>query len=305
MEKYACEINRSKKIMSDMKRVIGIGEILWDMLPEGKQLGGAPTNFAYHAQQLGLHSSIISSVGNDDLGHEIIRNIKDAGIISFIDIIDKATGTVSVQLDQNGIPNYVIHEDVAWDFIRPSESALEYARKSDAICFGSLAQRAETSYHSIQEILETVPDKALKVFDINMRQRFYNEAIIRKSLNMANVLKINDEEILIFAEMFGFSGDEFEIMHQILNNYDLKILALTKGAEGSWLISREGDSYLDTPDVTVADTVGAGDSFTAGLVSGLLKNKALKEIHRSAVDISAFVCTQKGATPTLPDNLII
>jgi fructokinase len=291
--------------MENSKKVIGIGEILWDMLPAGKQLGGAPTNFAYHAQQLGLHSSIISSVGNDELGHEIIQNIKDAGIVSFIDIIDKSTGTVSVQLDKNGVPNYIIHEDVAWDFITPSESAMEFAGKADAVCFGSLAQRAETSFHSIQKILETVPDTALKVFDINIRQRFYSEDIIKKSLEKANVLKINDEEILIFAEMFGLSGDEFEIMHQILSNYDLKILALTKGAEGSWLISREEDSYLDTPKVSVADTVGAGDSFTAGLVAGLLRNKPLKEIHRSAVDISAFVCTQKGATPTLPDHLIV
>lgn len=289
--------------MDNSKKVIGIGEILWDMLPAGRQLGGAPTNFAYHARQLGLRSSIISSVGNDDLGHEIIQNIKDAGIINFIEIKDKPTGTVSVQLDKNGVPNYIIHEDVAWDFITPSESAMEFARKADAVCFGSLAQRAETSFHSIQKILETVPDTALKVFDINMRQRFYSKDIILNSLKKANVLKINDEEILIFAEMFGLSGDEFEIMHQILNNYDPNILALTKGAEGSWLISREEDSYLDTPKVSVADTVGAGDSFTAGLVAGLLKNKPLKEIHRSAVDISAFVCTQKGATPTLPDQL--
>jgi fructokinase len=292
-----------KTYMDNSKKVIGIGEILWDMLPAGKQLGGAPTNFAYHAQQLGLRSAIISSVGNDELGHEIIQNIKDAGIINFIDIKEKSTGTVSVQLDKNGVPNYIIHEDVAWDFITPSEPALEFAGKADAVCFGSLAQRAETSFHSIQKILETVPDTALKVFDINMRQRFYSKDIILNSLKKANVLKINDEEILIFAEMFGLSGDEFEIMHQILNNYDLNILALTKGAEGSWLISREEDSYLDTPKVSVADTVGAGDSFTAGLVSGLLKNKPLKEIHRSAVDISAFVCTQKGATPTLPDQL--
>ena len=290
--------------MNGSKKVIGIGEILWDMLPEGKQLGGAPTNFAYHARQLGHHSSIISSIGNDDLGHEIIQNLKDTGIISYIDIIDKPTGTVSVQLDKNGIPNYVIHEDVAWDFITPSESALEFASQADAICFGSLAQRAETSYYSIQEILKTVPDTALKVFDINMRQRFYSENIISESLNKANVLKINDEEILVFAEMFGLSGDEFEIMHQILENYKLNILALTKGAEGSWLISRDEDSYLDTPKVNVADTVGAGDSFTAGLVAGLLNKKPLKDIHQSAVDISAFVCTQKGGTPTLPAHLI-
>ena len=289
--------------MNAAKKVIGIGEILWDMLPDGKQLGGAPTNFAYHARQLGLESSIISCVGKDESGDEIIQIIKDREIISFIDTIDKPTGTVSVKLDKNGIPKYIIHEDVAWDFITPSESAIEFASQADAICFGTLAQRSETSYYSIQETLKTVPDTALKVFDINMRQRFYNETIIRNSLQKANVLKINDEEILVFADIFGISGDEFEIMHQILDNHQLKILALTKGAQGSWLISQEEDSYLDTPNVSVADTVGAGDSFTAGLVAGLLNNKPIKEIHRSAVDISAFVCTQKGATPILPDYI--
>ena len=290
--------------MENLIKVIGIGEILWDLLPEGKQLGGAPTNFAFHAHQLGLQSSIISSVGNDNPGKEILNVVDNSDIISFIDIIDRPTGTVSVQVDKNGIPKYIIHEDVAWDFISPSETALEFAKQSHAICFGTLAQRSETSYYSIQEILKTVPANALKVFDINMRQNFYNEYIISNSLEKANVLKINNEEILVFADMFGISGDEFEIMHQIIQQYDLKVLALTKGAEGSWLISQEEDSYLETPKVMVADTVGAGDSFTAGLVAGLLNDKPLKEIHRSAVDISAYVCTRKGATPVLPDYLL-
>lgn len=290
--------------MENVLKVIGIGEILWDLLPEGRQLGGAPTNFAFHANQLGLESSIISSVGNDDLGKEILNAIHHTDIISFIDVIDRPTGTVSVQLDKNGIPKYVIHENVAWDFISPSEAALAFAKHSNAICFGSLAQRSETSYYSIKEILKTVSANALKVFDINMRQQFYNERIISNSLDLANVLKINDEEILVFADMFGISGDEYEIMQQILHNYKLKILALTKGDKGSWLISDKEESFLDTPDVIVADTVGAGDSFTAALVAGLLRERPLQEIHQSAVDISAFVCTQKGATPVLPDHLI-
>jgi fructokinase len=285
-------------------KVIGIGEILWDLLPEGKQLGGAPTNFAFHAQQLGLQSSIISSVGDDTLGKEILETIEKTEIISFIDKIERPTGTVSVQLDKNGIPKYIIHEDVAWDFISPSESALEFAQQSHAVCFGTLAQRSETSYYSIQEILKIVPANALKVFDINMRQQFYNEEIISKSLEKANILKINEDEILVFADMFNISGDEFEIIHQIIRQYNLRLLALTKGDKGSWLVSRQEDSYLDTPDVPVADTVGAGDSFTAALVAGLLKGKPLKEIHQTAVDISAYVCTQKGATPVLPEHLI-
>ena len=285
-------------------RVIGIGEILWDLLPLGKQLGGAPTNFAFHARQLGLTASIISSVGDDPLGKEILWIIDEKDIVNFIDVNDKPTGTVSVMLDQNGIPAYVIHENVAWDFISPSRAAFDFAGTADAICFGTLAQRSETSHYSIQEILNATPERALRIFDINMRQSFYDETLIKASLEKANVLKINDEEILIFANMFGISGDEFEIIHQILNIYDLDILALTKGARGSWMISRKEDSYIDTPEVNVADTVGAGDSFTAGLVTGLLKGMSLRETHQLAVDVSAFVCTQKGGTPVLPDHLI-
>ena len=285
-------------------KVIGIGEILWDMLPEGKQLGGAPTNFAFHAHQLGLESSIISSVGNDAPGKEILQIIERHKIISFIDTIDRPTGTVSVKLDRIGIPDYIIHQDVAWDFISPSEAAFRYAAQSQAICFGSLAQRSETSYYSIQEILDVVPPDSLRVFDINMRQNFYDEKVINDSMEKANVLKINEEEIMVFAEMFGISGDEFEILHQILNNYHLKLLTLTKGANGSWMINNEEDSYLETPKVQVADTVGAGDSFTAAMVAGLLKGKSLKETHKFAVDVSSFVCTQKGATPILPKQLL-
>jgi fructokinase len=285
-------------------KVIGIGEILWDLFQEGKQLGGAPANFAFHAHQLGLQSSIISSVGNDDLGKEILEVIDKTEIISFIDKIERPTGTVSVQLDNNGIPKYIIHEDVAWDFISPSEKALDFAKQSHAVCFGTLAQRSETSYYSIQEILKSVPVNALKVFDINMRQHFYNEEIISKSLEKANILKINEDEILVFADMFNISGDEFEIMHQIIRQYDLQLLALTKGDEGSWLVSKREDSYLDTPNVSVADTVGAGDSFTAALIAGLLMGKPLKDVHQTAVDISAYVCTQKGATPVLPEYFL-
>ena len=187
--------------------------------------------------------------------------------------------------------------------IKYAESALEFAKRSHAVCFGTLAQRSETSYYSIQEILKTVPDNALKVFDINMRQHFYNEEIIIKSLEKANILKINEDEILVFADMFNISGDEFEVIHQIIQQYNLKLLALTKGDHGSWLISDQENSYLDTPSVSVADTVGAGDSFTAALVAGILKGKPLKEVHQNAVDVSAFVCTQKGATPILPEDL--
>ena len=290
--------------MKNTYKVIGIGEILWDLLPEGKQLGGAPTNFSFHAAQLGLQSSIVSAVGNDILGNEIIETLNSTEIRIFIDNNNKPTGTVSVTLDTEGVPSYVIHEDVAWDYINPSNDALDYASSADAICFGSLAQRSETSHLAILSLLMKSSEHALKVFDINMRQQYYSKKIIMKSLELANALKINEEEIMIFAEMFGLSGDEYELMHVIKDQFRLDYLALTKGDKGSWLVSNEEESYLDTPHIKVKDTVGAGDSFTAAMTAGLLRKKSLKEIHKLAVEVSAFVCTHKGATPELPENLL-
>lgn len=290
--------------MKNNYKVIGIGEILWDLLPEGKQLGGAPTNFAYHADQLGLQSSIISSVGNDSPGDEIFERLNSTKIKNFIGRNDKFTGTVSITLDAEGIPAYMIHEEVAWDYINPSSEAFEYAGIANAICFGSLAQRSETSHKAILSILKAAPNDALKVFDINMRQQYYNKEIISRSLELANILKLNEEEIIIFAEMFSISGDEYELMHGIMKHFDLSYLTLTKGDKGSWLISGKEESYLDTPKIKVEDTVGAGDSFTATMTAGLLRKKSLKEVHKLAVEVSAFVCTHKGATPELPENLL-
>ena len=287
-----------------MYKVIGIGEILWDLLPEGKQLGGAPTNFAYHADQLGLQSIIISSVGKDAWGDEILDILNSSRIENLVTRNEKPTGSVSVTIDPEGIPTYVIHEDVAWDYISPSSRAIHVASNIHAICFGSLAQRSETSHEAILNILRITPDTALKVFDINIRQQYYSKDIIAKSLELANILKLNEEEIVIFSEMFGLSGDEYEIMHEILNRFDLKYLTLTKGEKGSWLISKKEESYLDTPKVIVQDTVGAGDSFTATMTAGLLREIPLHEVHQLAVNVSAFVCANKGATPTLPASLI-
>ncbi len=285
-------------------RAIGIGEILWDLLPDGKKLGGAPANFAFHANQMGIHSGIISAIGQDAPGREIEDLIHDSHILNLIHKSDKPTGTVSVKLDQDGIPAYIIHEQVAWDFIDPSIEAFEFARNADAICFGTLAQRSEKSRQSIRKVIQETPYHAFRVFDINLRQQFYSGIIIEESLQLANVLKINEEEIIIFAELFNISGDEFEIVNTILNKFDLKYLALTKGAQGSWLIGSDEKSYLDTPKVTTVDTVGAGDSFTAAMVAGFLRHLPLKEIHRLAVEVSAFVCTCEGATPALPKDLI-
>jgi len=282
---------------------IGIGEILWDVLPDSKKLGGAPTNFAFHAKQLGVQSAIISAVGNDPLGDEIHDIVNRTNLVNLIQSNEKPTGTVSVTLSDNGIPTYIIHENVAWDFVNTTREAKTFAENADAICFGSLAQRSEMTKKTIQNILRTSSAKAIKVFDINIRQNFYDKEIIENSLQLANVLKINEEEIVLFTEMFGISGDEFEIVNQILGAFNLDYLALTKGSQGSWLISSNDQSFISTPETRVVDTVGAGDSFTAAMVAGLLHGLPLKEAHQLAVDVSAFVCTQEGATPALPDHL--
>ncbi|MCW3788295.1 carbohydrate kinase family protein [Plebeiibacterium sediminum] len=278
--------------------VIGMGELLWDMLPDGKQLGGAPANFAYHAQQMGAKGAILSAVGNDPLGDEICENIEKLNIDSLISRVDYPTGTVAVKLSSNGIPTYNIVEDVAWDMITLSDHAKNELNKADAICFGSLAQRNEVSRNEIEKAINYTSDKCLKVFDINLRQHFYTKEVIVKSLVLCNVLKINDEELDILSAMFGWEGSDIEKCQFLIDHYKLEMLALTCGEKGSYLFTINEQSFLETPKVEVADTVGAGDSFTGVMIIGKLQNKPLSEIHQMAVNVSAFVCTKKGATPS-------
>ncbi|WP_430932064.1 carbohydrate kinase family protein [Saccharicrinis sp. 156] len=277
--------------------VIGMGELLWDMLPDGKQLGGAPANFAYNAQQMGARGAILSAVGKDSLGDEICENIEKLNIDSLISKVDFPTGTVAVTLKDNGIPTYDIVENVAWDMIELSDAAKKELNKVDAICFGSLAQRNEVSRKAIEEAINYTTGNCLKVFDINLRQHFYTKEVIKKSLELCNVLKINDEELVILSDMFGWEGSDIEKCQFLIDHYKLEMLALTCGENGSYLFTTDEHSYLETPKVEVADTVGAGDSFTGVMIIGKLQNKRLSEIHQMAVNVSAFVCTKKGATP--------
>lgn len=286
------------------KTVIGIGEILWDLLPDGKQLGGAPANFAWHAQQLGANGVVVSAVGEDDAGREILRIIEERRLGNGISLVQQPTGTVSVKL-KNGIPDYIIHENVAWDFIELTDVAKEALKKADAVCFGSLAQRSEVSREAIHHALNMTPDGCVKVFDINLRQHFYSKTIIEASLKHADVFKINDEELVVLREMFGLSGEDEAVCKTILQQFNLRMIALTAGEKGSMLITAKEISRMETPKVKVADTVGAGDSFTAAIAMGMLNQLPLREIHKKAVDIAAFVCTQNGAMPELPEEMII
>ena len=283
--------------------VVGMGEALWDVLPEGKKIGGAPANFAYHVSQFGLPSCVVSAIGDDALGKEIIENFTSKGLDQLIAEVPYPTGTVQVEIDQTGIPLYDIKENVAWDNIPYTEHLDALAKRTKAVCFGSLAQRNVVSRETINHFLDTMPkdDDSLIVFDVNLRQGFYNKEILCKSMQNCNILKINDEKLITVSRMFGYPGIDLQDKCWILlGKYNLKMLILTCGINGSYVFTPGNVSFQPTPKVEVADTVGAGDSFTAAFIASILKGKSVTEAHTIAVKTSAFVCTQKGAMPILP-----
>jgi fructokinase len=287
--------------------IAGVGEILWDLLPLGKQLGGAPANFAYHAQVLGARSEVVSAIGDDAMGKEILEKLPTINLpIEYITIDNQhPTGTVEVKLDSHGKPDFIIHRDVAWDYIHYSEGLEKLAKKLDAVCFGSLAQRSSISRESIQKFIKSTSDKCLRIFDINIRQNFYDSGLIEENLKMSNCLKLNEDEFPLLSDMFSMKGSEEKIIDKFLKIYDLEIIALTKGKEGSALYTKSTNSFMKSPEVQVVDTVGAGDAFTAAMCHGLLRKFPLNTIHENATRIAAFVCSQKGATPVLPKQLIL
>ena len=298
-----------------MKYVVGIGEALFDCLPEGRKLGGAPANFAYHVSQFGLNGCAISAIGDDELGEEIVETFEKVGLNHVLPIVPQPTGTVKVTLDEKGIPQYDICLGVAWDNIPLTDEMLAIARDAQAICFGSLAQRSEKSRQTIHAFLDAAPKDALRVFDINLRQQWYTADVIAESLSRANILKINDEELDVVATMLlGVPSEPGKLIAEdaektrlvcrdLIAKYDLRMLILTCGAIGSYVFTAEDESYVQTPKVKVADTVGAGDSFTATFVAQTLLGKPMREAHEKAVAVSAFVCTQNGAMPILPAEL--
>ena len=285
--------------------IVGLGEALWDCLPEGRKLGGAPANFAYHANQFGHDSIAISAVGDDTLGQETLDEFDKKGVKHLMPKVDYPTGTVQVELDGEGIPTYDIKEGVAWDNI-PFTPEIEAAAKNcRAVCFGSLAQRSSVSRQTIQKFLEATPKDCLKIFDINLRQNFYTKEIITNSLHHANILKINDEELVLIGRLFGYPGLDIENKcWLLLGKYNLDMLVLTCGVNGSYVFAPNLKSFQETPKVEVADTVGAGDSFTGAFASAILAGIPITDAHKLAVEVSAYVCTQNGAMPKIPKELL-
>lgn len=300
MKNEFCNINITPGL------IVGIGELLWDKLPDGKKLGGAPANFAYHVSQFGLPSCAVSAIGDDADGYEMLETIRKKNIPVTISLVDNATGTVDVTMNSNGIPEYEIHENVAWDNIPSTNSLAEIARNTAAVCFGTLAQRNEVSRSTIIQFINAMPEgnNILKIYDINLRQNFYSKEIIEHSLSLCNILKINDDEIKIVTDELKLTGiNMIENCQELIRRYKLQILILTCGENGSYIFTPSEQSYLPTPKVDVADTVGAGDSFTAAFTVAILQGASIKEAHKKAVDISAFVCTRHGAMPAIPESI--
>lgn len=283
--------------------VVGIGELLWDILPTGKKAGGAPINFVYHASRLGAEGFAISAVGDDELGHEILSELDNNAIRYLIEKVPYPTGTVQVAL-QEGVPDYIINERVAWDHLSPTSNAIDLAEQADAICFGTLGQRSSQSRETIQAILSFAPDEAYRCFDINLRQHYYTKELIEESLYLANVLKINDEELAVLRDLFHLEGTDREVANWFIERYNLRMLVLTAGALYSTIYTANEESTMQTPVVQVADTVGAGDAFSGALIISLLKGASLKEAHEFAVKIAAYVCTKEGAWPVYEEGMI-
>ena len=288
----------------DNKIIVGLGEALWDCLPEGRKIGGAPANFAYHASQFGYEAHAVSAVGNDALGDETIEALKANGLKLCMPRVDFPTGQVLVSLDEDGVASYDIKEGSAWDNIPFTPEMEQLAGRCSAVCFGSLAQRTEVSRNAIYRFLNATPKGCMRIFDINLRQNFYSKEVIQESLRRCNVMKINDEELVIIGRMFGYPGLDIENKcWLILGKYNLDMLVLTCGVNGSYVFSKGAMSFLETPKVEVADTVGAGDSFTGAFVASILSGKTIPEAHRIGVNVSAYVCTQNGAMPAIPEEL--
>lgn len=293
--------------------VVGLGEVLFDCLPTGKKLGGAPANFAYHVSQFGLNGLAVSAIGKDEDGAQVKRELTEHHLRFHLEEVDEPTGTVQVSLDNRGIPQYDICQGVAYDNIPWTDSLCDIARHTKAVCFGSLAQRSEVSRSTILRFLDTMPCKenTLRIFDVNLRQNWYSPEVVMDSLQRSNALKLNDEELPVISSMLSMPSvrkptdghplsleDVEASCNALMETFSLRILILTCGTHGSFVFGRgETPSFLPTPEVEVVDTVGAGDSFTGSFCAAILSGKSIREAHSIGVETSAFVCTKAGAMP--------
>jgi fructokinase len=281
--------------------IVGLGEMLWDLFPAGKQLGGAPSNFAYCTSLLGDRGVAASRVGRDGLGNEALQRLTRLGLeTSYIQTDEThATGTVSVRVDEKGEPAYEITNPVAWDFLRWDSTLQSLAQEADAVCFGTLAQRAPSSRETIRTFLATVRPGTARVFDVNLRQSFYSEEVLAKSMELTDILKLNHEELPRVAEILGLDSDlsERSCTRQFIERFGLRLLCVTRGDRGSLLVSASELHEHAGFKIRVVDTVGAGDAFTAALVYHFLRGSSLASMNEAANRMGAWVASREGATP--------
>ena len=288
--------------MTSPALMIGLGEVLWDLLPSGKVLGGAPANFAYMTNLLGDQGVVASRVGDDDLGREACRVMQELGLGTAYVQCDRQhpTGMAGVFIDSAGQPTFTIKESVSWDFLEWTESWEQLSARADVVCFGSLAQRSPTSSGTIERFLQNTPKKALRIFDVNLRQSFYSTEVLRRSLQYTDIVKLNDQELLRVTSLLGFdTGDEETLARRLLGEFNLRLVCVTRGAHGSLLVSEDGIVEHKGLSVQIADAVGAGDAFAACLAHHYVRGKSLEEISESANRFASWVATQVGATPTI------
>ena len=289
--------------MLDRHTIIGIGEVLWDMFPDSTRFGGAPANFCCSAAGLGREQAcvhLVSSIGTDDLGARALAELQNRSVDTLcVTSQDKPTGVVRVELDDKGSPTYEFAADTAWDNLTWSADLSELASRTDACCFGTLGQRSEMSRATIQKFVNATPTGSLRIFDVNLRPPFVSAAILLNSLKLANVLKLNNEELPVVSALCGVTGTDEALLHQLTERFRLRAIALTCGAKGAVLLRDGQISEHPGLETTVIDTVGAGDAFTASFALGLLAGHALDTINQHACEVAAFVCSQPGATPDL------
>jgi len=283
--------------------IVGLGELLWDLLPSRPQLGGAPANFAYCSHLLGHPDVIASCVGSDDLGREARALLLRSGLTDQFLQTDPGhpTGTVNIQLDAQGQPHFEIAENSAWDFLTWTASWHSLGKSADAVCFGTLAQRSPRSRGTILNFLDATTPQCLRVFDVNLRQSFYSAEIIRESIKRANVIKLNQEEVSRVAELLSVeSRGPLDFSRVLLKEFDLQLVCVTLGADGSFLLTGNNSHKHGGFEVQIKDTVGSGDAFTASLVHGLLRGSPLEEINDLANRMGAWVASCSGAMPPVP-----
>ncbi len=286
--------------------VVGLGEVLWDVLPEGERLGGAPANFAFHASQLGADGRLVSRVGDDRLGRETLRLLREHGLDAAGVSLDPLhpTGRALARL-KNGAATYEFPDDSAWDHLALTPEAERLARKATAVCFGTLAQRSPVSRAMIRAFLGSFPPDCLRILDPNLRGDYYGDTLLAESLEAADVLKLSDEELDVLSQMFGVSGTDAQRLAGLARRFGLRLAAMTRGGRGAVIVGEEGVSDHPGIPAEVVDTIGAGDSFTASLAVGLLAGLDLDAINDRANRVAAAVCARAGAMAEIPAGLRI